>query len=134
MPHFLVFTPALAGRLSPFRQAHRTGGDEAITVRHGMLLWAAVASICRLDGAHYRMKTGVNYAAIERAKRIDAAAFLQSRGLLTKRASGDWAAIRCPVHKQGQEQHQSMRVNLRDGHYRCMVCVDADRKLTSQKR
>ena len=60
--------------------------------------------------------------AIERAKHIDPAAFLQSRGLMTKRTPGDWAAIRCPVHKQGQERHQSMRVNLRDGHYRCMVC------------
>ena len=59
---------------------------------------------------------------IERAKRIDPAAFLQSRGLMTKRTPGDWAAIRCPVHKQGKEQHQSMRINLRDGHYRCMVC------------
>lgn len=59
---------------------------------------------------------------IERARRIDPAAFLYSRGLLTKRTLGEWAAIRCPVHKHGQEQHQSMRVNLRDGHYRCMVC------------
>lgn len=59
---------------------------------------------------------------IDRARRIDPAAFLHSRGLLTKRTPGEWAAIRCPVHKQGQEQHQSMRVNLRDGHYRCMVC------------
>lgn len=64
----------------------------------------------------------MNQESIERAKRIDPAAFLLSRGLLTKRTAGDWAAIRCPVHKQGQEQHQSMRVNLRDGHYRCMVC------------
>ena len=59
---------------------------------------------------------------IERARRVDPAAFLHSRGLLTKQTHGEWAAIRCPVHKQGQEQHQSMRVNLRDGHYRCMVC------------
>ncbi len=60
--------------------------------------------------------------AIDRAKRVDPAAFLQSRGLLTKRTAGAWASIKCPVHKNGQEAHQSMRVNLRDGHYRCMVC------------
>lgn len=59
---------------------------------------------------------------IERAKRIDPATFLQSRGLLTKRTPGAWASIKCPVHKNGNEAHQSMRVNLRDGHYRCMVC------------
>ena len=59
---------------------------------------------------------------IERAKRTDPAAFLQARGLLSKRAPGKWASIKCPVHKAGNEAHQSMRVNLQDGHYRCMVC------------
>lgn len=60
--------------------------------------------------------------AIDRAKQVDPAAFLQSRGLLTKRTAGAWASIKCPVHKNGQEAHQSMRVNLRGGHFRCMVC------------
>lgn len=68
------------------------------------------------------MKNGINPAAVERAKRIDPAAFLQSRGLLTKRTPGAWASIKCPVHKAGNEAHQSMRVHLGDGHYRCMVC------------
>lgn len=66
--------------------------------------------------------TPLNHEVVERAKRIDPAAFLQARGLLTMRTPGDWASIKCPVHKNGNEAHQSMRVNLRDGHYRCMVC------------
>ena len=61
-------------------------------------------------------------STIERAKRIEPAAFLRARGLLTNRTPGQWASIKCPVHKAGNETHQSMRVNLQDGHFRCMVC------------
>ena len=59
---------------------------------------------------------------IVRAKQVDPAVFLRSRGLLAKRLPGEWASIKCPIHKNGQEGHASMRVNLRGGHFRCMVC------------
>jgi DNA primase len=49
------------------------------------------------------------------------ARYLDSRGLLTA-ARGSWAAIRCPAHKQGGESNPSLRVNLEDGHFRCMAC------------
>jgi len=64
----------------------------------------------------------VDPGVIERAKHADPIAFLHARGLLGGRIVGQWADIRCPVHKNGQEAHRSMRVNLRGGFYRCMVC------------
>lgn len=30
--------------------------------------------------------------------------------------------MRCPVHKAGMEATPSLRVNLEDGHFRCMAC------------
>jgi hypothetical protein len=50
------------------------------------------------------------------------ARYLDSRGLLRADIRGTWAAIRCPVHKQGGESHPSLRVSLEDGHFRCMAC------------
>jgi len=49
-------------------------------------------------------------------------AYLRGRGLLAQRGYGDWASIRCPVHKNGGETHPSLRVSLRDGHCRCHAC------------
>jgi DNA primase len=43
-------------------------------------------------------------------------------GALTRKPRGEWAAIRCPVHKRGGEHHPSLRVSLIDGHFRCMTC------------
>ena len=48
--------------------------------------------------------------------------YLTERGLLKGKQRGQWAAIRCPVHKQGTEDHPSMRVSVADGHYRCFAC------------
>lgn len=50
------------------------------------------------------------------------ASYLDSRGLWSSRSRGAWAAIRCPVHKQGGESNPSLRVSLEDGHFRCMAC------------
>ncbi len=48
--------------------------------------------------------------------------YLTERGLLKGKAPGEWAAIICPAHKGGAEKNPSLRVNLIDGHYRCMAC------------
>jgi hypothetical protein len=48
--------------------------------------------------------------------------YLRQRGLLSQRTHGEWASVRCPVHKHGDEAHPSLRVSLRDGHFRCHAC------------
>ena len=48
--------------------------------------------------------------------------YLCERGLLTQRVRGEWASVRCPAHKGGEEAHPSLRVSLRDGHFRCHAC------------
>ena len=35
---------------------------------------------------------------------------------------GEWATIRCPAHKGGDEQNPSMGVSLVDGHFACHAC------------
>lgn len=49
-------------------------------------------------------------------------AYLRERGLLTQRVRGEWASVRCPVHKNGDEVHPSLRISLRDGHFHCHAC------------
>lgn len=49
-------------------------------------------------------------------------AYLSSEGLLSSRTRAEWASVRCPVHKQGEEQKPSMVVSLLDGHFKCMAC------------
>jgi hypothetical protein len=48
--------------------------------------------------------------------------YLSQRGLLKRGARGNWASITCPVHKNGNEANPSLRVNLIDGHFKCMAC------------
>lgn len=48
--------------------------------------------------------------------------YLRGRGLLTHRTRGEWISVRCPVHKNGDESHPSLRVSLCDGHFRCHAC------------
>lgn len=48
--------------------------------------------------------------------------YLSERGLLKRKPRGEWAAICCPSHKNGAEENPSLRVNLIDGHFRCMAC------------
>ena len=50
------------------------------------------------------------------------ARYLTEQGLLTGKPRGEWASIRCPVHKGGDERNPSMRVSMVDGHYRCHAC------------
>ena len=53
------------------------------------------------------------------------AQYLSHRGLLKRKPRGEWAAIRCPVHKGGTESNPSLRVSLVDGHFKCMACGEA---------
>jgi hypothetical protein len=48
--------------------------------------------------------------------------YLTSAGLLEGKPRGEWAIIRCPVHKGGDERHPSMSVSLVDGHFACHAC------------
>ncbi len=50
------------------------------------------------------------------------ALYLMQRGLLKRKAGGQWAEICCPSHKGGTERNPSLRVNLIEGHFRCMAC------------
>lgn len=59
---------------------------------------------------------------LDRASLPSPLAYLTARGMVSSRARGEWAPVRCPVHKGGGEAHASMRVNLADGHFRCHAC------------
>src|SRR5262249_8348134 len=48
--------------------------------------------------------------------------YLRERGMLTRRVHGEWVSVRCPAHKNGDEVHPSLRVSLRDGHFKCHAC------------
>jgi DNA primase len=48
--------------------------------------------------------------------------YLLEHKLLTRRSRGEWVSVRCPVHKGGAEAHPSLRISLRDGHFRCHAC------------
>ena len=60
--------------------------------------------------------------------------YLTERNLLTGKARGAWASIRCPAHKAGGEENPSMRVNTIDGHYRCMACGEKGGDLVALHR
>ena len=48
--------------------------------------------------------------------------YLGERSLLRYLPKGQWIAICCPAHKAGSEKNPSLRVNLIDGHFKCMAC------------
>jgi hypothetical protein len=50
------------------------------------------------------------------------ARYLSEQGLLKGKPCSEWARIRCPVHKGGDEQTASLGVSLVDGHFRCHAC------------
>jgi hypothetical protein len=73
---------------------------------------------------YYRRLFGLpaHHRGLDRASLPSPLAYLTQHGALIGRPRGEWAAIRCPVHKAGDEAHASMRVSLVDGHFRCMAC------------
>jgi len=56
-----------------------------------------------------------------RNKSISVTDYLLGRGISFK-GSSDWASIKCPAHKGGQEKRPSLQVNLTEGHFRCLTC------------
>lgn len=85
-----------------------------------------------MDGlAHYRALFGARASEpgrFPRRRMIDRASlptpreYLAGHGLLTNATRGEWAQIKCPSHKGGDERHASMGVSLVDGHFRCHAC------------
>ena len=63
-----------------------------------------------------------NRKQIDRASLPSPLQYLTGRGLLKGKTRGEWVSIRCPVHKAGAEDNPSLRVNLAEGHYKCMAC------------
>ena len=66
------------------------------------------------DTQRARMRLG--FAAVATLR------FLAEHGLLIGNPRGEWARIRCPVHKGGDERNASMSVSLVDGHFACHAC------------
>lgn len=48
--------------------------------------------------------------------------YLTEHGMLLSRPRAEWALIRCPAHKAGDEQNPSMSVSMVDGHFACHAC------------
>jgi hypothetical protein len=61
-------------------------------------------------------------SAVDRQSLPAPVRYLAERGMLIGKARGEWASIRCPVHKGGDEQNPSLRISLVDGHFRCHAC------------
>ena len=72
---------------------------------------------------HYQRLFGhSDRRALSRASLPTPLAYLTQQELLTRKPRGEWASIRCPVHKAGAEANPSMGVSLVDGHFRCHAC------------
>ena len=72
--------------------------------------------------AHYARIFGPPRRGLDRSSLPSPLAYLTQTGAITRKPRGEWASIRCPSHKGGDEQHASMRVSLVDGHFRCHAC------------
>jgi hypothetical protein len=48
--------------------------------------------------------------------------YLLRRGLIPQSIQSEWISVICPVHKNGNERHASLRIHSRDGYFRCMAC------------
>jgi len=71
---------------------------------------------------HYRRLFGRDQGAINRDTLPCPIRYLRDNGHLVGRPRGEWASIRCPVHKGGDERRPSMGVSLIDGHFKCFTC------------
>lgn len=59
---------------------------------------------------------------LDRASLPSPLQYLTKRGALIGKPRGEWAQIRCPAHKGGDERNPSMSVSLVDGHFACHAC------------
>lgn len=69
-----------------------------------------------------------NFAHMPRCRKVDRRSlptplrYLTERRLFVGKPRHEWAQIRCPRHKGGDERKPSLGVNLVDGHFRCHAC------------
>jgi DNA primase len=59
---------------------------------------------------------------VEHARSSDVPGYLARRGLRFKPSKNNWALVRCPIHKAGEEAHPSFTVNLETGGFFCFAC------------
>lgn len=71
---------------------------------------------------HYRRLFVQPRAQLDRDSLPAPVRYLKERGLLAGKPRAEWASIRCPAHKGGQERNPSMSVSLIDGHFACHAC------------
>jgi CHC2 zinc finger len=83
----------------------------------------------RAFGPHQPKATGLDRSSLPAPAR-----YLRDNGLLLKKVRGEWASIRCPAHKGGDERNPSMRVSLVDGHFRCHACGASGRDVLALHR
>jgi hypothetical protein len=78
---------------------------------------------------HYRRLFGeraqqpmTRRGSLDRASLPSPRSYLRQHGMLDGKPRGEWAQIRCPSHKGGDERNPSMSVSLVDGHFACHAC------------
>ena len=64
----------------------------------------------------------MRYRTLDRQSLLPPLRYLKAHGLLDQIRHGKWVSVRCPAHKSGTEANPSLRINLTDGHFRCMAC------------
>lgn len=97
-----------------------------------------------MDGlAHYRALFGTrasDASKFPRRHNVDRSSlpspreYLAGHGLLTAAVRREWAQIKCPRHKGGDERRASMGVSLVDGHFRCHACGASGRDVIDLHR
>jgi hypothetical protein len=74
---------------------------------------------------HYRRlfaQSALRRGRLDRSSLPPPVRYLTEQGLLIGKPRSDWALIRCPSHKGGDERKASLGISLVDGHFRCHAC------------
>jgi hypothetical protein len=74
---------------------------------------------------HYRrlfVRPARRHGQLDRNSLPSPVRYLTEQGLLTGKPRSDWALVRCPSHKGGDERKPSLGISLVDGHFRCHAC------------
>lgn len=71
----------------------------------------------------YSPRVGGNrFPQLERTSLPSPQHYLTLHKLLSANPRHAWVAIPCPAHKGGAEKNPSLRVNIKDGCFKCMAC------------
>lgn len=73
------------------------------------------------DKAPPKPKSFKNKARLDRSSLPHPLSYLINQGLLQSN-HGEYAMIKCPVHKGGQERNPSMAVYMPQGNFKCFSC------------